>query len=152
MANHITCPGCQTLLAIPEHLARKVLRCPRCKAALPAADTKAAANKSEAITDRPTAPLPFTEPEAAEIEARVQMKCPNCGDLLVFAAAEMGTVQECANCREYLDVPDLTTDRYERQLRETDRRLEQSGRILARWEALVDRLERALTHWEQHRS
>lgn len=165
MVSHIDCPGCRTLLAIPDHLAGKVLRCQLCKTNLPYAAAEEVVNLSEAITDRPTAPLRSGIPspqsrspgeETAGPEARIQLKCEGCSDTLLFAVAEMGTVQECPACGAYIDVPDLTTARYERQLRESDRQLHESDRLrereerlLGRWEVLVDRLERALARWEQ---
>lgn len=154
MARHVTCPGCQTLLAIPDHLAETVLRCPRCKARLP----EEAVNTSQAITDRPTATprsagssrqFSSDEKEVPGTTARVQLRCDGCGDTIVFAPEEMGTVQECPNCGEYLDIPDLTVERYERQMREADRLLDKQRCILDRWEALADRLERALAWWER---
>jgi phage FluMu protein Com len=105
MANHITCPGCRILLAIPDRLAGKVLRCPRCKTALPEAEAEEVVNTSEAITDRlntpsglgtPSRPSLSRESASSGTEARIQMKCERCGDSLMFASTEMGTVQECA--------------------------------------------------------
>jgi DNA-directed RNA polymerase subunit M/transcription elongation factor TFIIS len=181
MTNRITCPACQTLLSIPSRLAGKVLRCPRCKTALPNAEGARTASSSEAITARPDATIdlpvspkggPPVEREEAGPDAWVQLICETCGAAVSFAAAEMGTVQECPECCEFIDVPDLTSQRYERQLRETDRQLEQTqrqldrrdrmdqrteamieqaGRLLARWEAVLDRFERSLALWEQQR-
>jgi hypothetical protein len=143
-------------LTIPDHLAERVFRCPRCKA-----DLSAAASASEAITDRPTAPPRLggisqqrTSDEAKPIgaAARVQLKCEGCGDTLVFSPEEMGTVQECPSCGDYIDIPDLTIERYERQMRLIDGLLDKQSHILDRWEALAQRLECALTWWEQHRA
>ena len=45
--------------------------------------------------------------KAAERTGTVQAKCDDCGKVSDFPAAQAGSVQECPNCGEYVDVPDL---------------------------------------------
>jgi ribosomal protein S27E len=45
----------------------------------------------------------------AERDARsgfIETECEECGARVKFPASEAGTVQDCPNCRAYLDVPD----------------------------------------------
>src|SRR5262249_47266212 len=121
MSSHVTCPGCQTLLTIPGYLAGKVARCPRCKSPLPT-EAEPAAAPSGSIPDRPAHiysrvenPRQTSSPDDAEMkrpDARVQLICDGCRRPVTFPSVEMGTVQECPQCGEYLDVPDLATERY----------------------------------------
>ena len=59
------------------------------------------------------------EERAQAIQARVPsgkegqdiaVVCENCHETISFPQSEAGSVAECPNCREYIDVPDLDAD------------------------------------------
>jgi Zn-finger nucleic acid-binding protein len=177
LSMRVTCPGCQASLAMPDHLAGRAARCPRCHTDLPPSVTL---RSSEAISAHVKAPRDLRagrgagsplEAEAAAPDARIQVRCPGCGGTPSFPASDMGTVQECPVCGGYLDIPELTrvptgldqqNERYERQMDETDRQLEevrrqqeQGQRQLDRRDQLdameaelVERASRLLQRWE----
>ena len=40
----------------------------------------------------------------------IAVVCENCHETISFPHSEAGSVAECPNCREYIDVPDLDAD------------------------------------------
>jgi Putative prokaryotic signal transducing protein len=57
--------------------------------------------------------------KAASRTGTVNATCDECGKVSEFPAAQAGTVQDCPECGEYMDVPDLEPDR-ENEPRESD--------------------------------
>ncbi len=188
MPIRITCPGCQTPVAVPNYLAGKRVRCPRCRTVFSTTDLPADANESDAIVARPNVPpdpaskpadaLPL-ESAAARLDVRIQLRCDNCGTTVSFPASDVGTVQECHECGEYLDVPEIgrppttaeiddaaaarTARAWELQSQETTRQqaliakqIDQAQRALDRrdqqddrYDELLNRFDRVLARWEQ---
>jgi hypothetical protein len=170
---------------MPSYLAGKRARCPRCKTVFSTADLPADGNESDAITAAPgVSPghaLPgsdvFLEPEEKWPDIGLEMRCDHCSKTLRFPPWTVGTVQECPECGEYLDVPEIgrppttaeieeaaaerTEHEWELRSRERTRQqavvarqIEQAQRALDRrdqqddrYDKLLDRLEGVIAQW-----
>src|SRR5947207_2847393 len=115
MPIRMTCPGCQTPVAMHRSLAGKRARCPRCRTVFSTPEVAADADESEAIAVRPTAPLGAgaNRGDAAPREPAVdgphlwlEIRCEGCGHMVRFSASDIGMVVDCPECGEYIDVPE----------------------------------------------
>jgi predicted nucleic acid-binding Zn-ribbon protein len=167
MPVRMTCPGCQTPVAMPSHLAGKRARCPRCQAVFSTNDLPRDASATEAITARPGSPpgprlqktdVPSLEPAEEWPDVRLQMRCDSCGKTLDFPATTVGTVQECPDCGGYIDVPEIgrppTTAEVEeaiaaRTARERELQSQETTRQQAATAEQIEQAQRALDRRDQ---
>jgi ribosomal protein S27E len=174
MPIQLKCPGCQTAVTLPRHLAGKRARCPRCNTVFSTPGISADANESEAIVARPSArtgpdsnaadAMPF-EPTGEWAGVRIQLQCDGCGHTLSFAASEVGTVQECPECGGYIDVPELgrppttaeideasrarTAREWELQSQETTRQLAINAKQIEQAQRALDRRDQQDDRYDQ---
>lgn len=104
-------------------------------------------------------------------DIRIQMQCEGCGTTVTYSASEVGTVQECPNCKGWLDVPEISpvptvfeqqTEEYDRQMHETarqqqivavqleyaQRQIEKRDQLDVAEEAILTRAALLLDRWE----
>jgi uncharacterized paraquat-inducible protein A len=111
-----TCPGCQTPVTVPHHLAGRRARCPHCSTVFATPDAPAGGDESEAFAVQPTPLSRFgasaadavsVEPVEEYPDVRIELRCEGCGHRVGFPTSDIGTVQECPECGGYIDVPEV---------------------------------------------